>query len=257
MAVKTVSIKQLGRNYKISSNFKLAEMACKNGADTVKYSTELMAKLEELRAYVGGTIGINSGYRTTAYNKQIGGATGSLHTKGTAADIVVKKDGQRVSAKLICCLCVELGFGGVALISDYAVHVDVRTGSTYRGDERKGYGNNVKNGDFYTYFGIKPSQVTALKAKPAVVEPVKPAEPVKKEEEEMTQEQFNKMMDVWIAERSKLEPADWSKEARAWAEKDENGQALIQGTGTGQAYQMFMTREQMITILHRLVKRWM
>lgn len=254
MAVKTVSIKQLGRNYKISPNFKLSEMACKNGADTVKYSTELMAKLEELRAYVGGTIGINSGYRTTAYNKKVGGATGSLHTKGTAADIVVKKDGKRVSAKLICCLCVELGFGGVALISDYAVHVDVRTGSKYRGDERKGYGNNVKNGDFYAYFGVKPSQVTALKAKPAVVEPVKPVE---KEEEEMTQEQFNKMMDVYLAERAKQEPADWSKEAREWAEKDENGQALVQGTGTGQAYKMFLTREEMVTILHRLVKRWM
>lgn len=254
MGVKTVSIKKLGRNYKISPNFKLSEMACKDGTDTVKYSEELMAKLEELRAYVGGTIGINSGYRTAAYNKKIGGATGSLHTKGTAADIVVKKDGKRISSKLICCLCADLGFGGVALISDYAVHVDVRTNGKYRGDERKGYGNNVKNGDFYSYFGVKSSQVKALHA-----EQVKPVEKpiVKEEEEEMTQEQFNKMMDVYLTEKAKKEPSSWSAEARAWAENDANGQALVQGTGSGQEYQMFLTREQMVTILHRLVKRWL
>ena len=42
--------------------------------------------LDPLREKVGA-IRITSGYRTPAYNKQIGGATNSQHCKGEAADI--------------------------------------------------------------------------------------------------------------------------------------------------------------------------
>lgn len=252
MTIKTVSISKLGKNYQISPNFKLYEMACKDGSNTVKYSEELMAKLEELRTYIGGTITINSGYRTSSYNKKIGGATYSQHIYGTAADIVVKKDGKVISGKLICCLCQTLGFKGIGYISENATHVDMRASGSYKGDERRGYGGNV-GGDFYKYFKISKEQINALRAKTVVTEKPKEVEV----EEEMTQEQFNKMMDVYLADLAKKEPNAWSAEARAWAENDANGQALVQGTGSGQAYQMFLTREQMITILHRLVKRWM
>ena len=155
----------MGRDYLISPLFTLNEMACKDGSDEVLYSTELMSMLEKLRSYGGFTVHINSGYRSPSYNRKIGGASKSQHTLGTAADIVVKKDGKCVSGKLICCLCQDLGFRGVALIkgSGYAVHVDMRASGTYRGDENHGYGNNV-GGDFYRYFGIKKSQVEALKA---------------------------------------------------------------------------------------------
>lgn len=165
MEIKTAYISKQGKGYKISDHFNLAEMASRDGSDKVLYSTDLMAMLEKLRAYGGFTIRINSGYRSPAYNRKIGGASKSQHTLGTAADIVVKKDGKRVSGKLICCLCQDLGFRGVALIkgSGYAVHVDMRSSGTYRGDENHGYSNNV-GGDFYLYFGIKKSQVEALKA---------------------------------------------------------------------------------------------
>lgn len=165
MAVKTAYISKQGRDYRISKNFKLREFASKDGADKVLYSDDLLSMLEKLRSYIGGTIGINSGYRSPAYNKRIGGASRSKHTQGYAADIVVKKNGKRVSGKLICCLCQTLGFKGVALIkgSGYAVHVDMRPSGIYRGDENHGYSNNV-GGDFYRYFGISKSQVTALKS---------------------------------------------------------------------------------------------
>lgn len=162
MSVKTVYISKVGRDYQISPHFKLSEFACKNGADTVLYSTELLDRLEELRAYGGFTVSINSGYRTAAYNRKIGGATNSQHIKGTAADIVVRKDGEVVNAKSICCLCQSLGFKGIGYISANAVHVDMRTSGSYRGDERKGYSGNV-GGDFYKYFGIDKAQITALK----------------------------------------------------------------------------------------------
>lgn len=165
MAVKTGYISKLGKNYKISEHFKAREFACRDGSDKFLYSTELFAMLEELRAFGGFTIGINSGYRSSSYNRKIGGASKSTHTQGYAADIVVKKDGKRVSGKLICALCQTLGFQGVAYIkgSGYAVHVDMSPSRIYRGDERYGYGNNV-GGDFYKYFGVTQAQIKALKA---------------------------------------------------------------------------------------------
>ena len=236
MAIKTVYKSKVGKDFKISDHFTLSEMACKDGTDKVLYSTELMNKLEQLRAYGGFTISVNSGYRSPAYNKKIGGATNSQHTKGTAADIVVKKNGKPVSGKLICCLCQTLGFRGVAYISESAVHVDMRSSGSYRGDERKGYSGNVGN-DFYRYFGITKNQVEALKI-----------ENESKEDEEMTQQQFNDMMNVWIAQQAAKEPEEWSKEDREWAE--ENG--IIKGTGAGYSYRSYCTREQMVAFLHRL-----
>lgn len=241
--IKTVSIKKLGRDYNISPHFKLSEMACKDGSDKVLYSTELMEKLEDLRAYGGFTVSINSGYRTPAYNKKIGGASRSQHVLGTAADIVVKKSGAVVNAKKVCCLCQSLGFKGIGYISVNATHVDMRASGSYHGDERRGYGGNVS--DFYRYFNIGKSEIEALKASQ---KPVKPAE--NKEVKTVTQTEFNAMMYSWIASQAAKEPGEWSAEARAWAES--NG--IIKGTGAGMSYGAYCTREMMIEFLYRFSK---
>ncbi len=133
MSVKIAYISKLGAGYPISNHFTLSEMRCKDGSDKVLYSIELLNKLEELRSYGGFTITINSGYRTEAYNKKIGGASASQHLKGTAADIVVKKDGVTVDAKKICCLCQALGFKGIGYISNNATHVDMRANGNNTG----------------------------------------------------------------------------------------------------------------------------
>lgn len=79
-------------NIKIGEFFTLGEMI-KNG-DTVSYEemismTTLVAKvLDFIRKNFGVTI-ITSGYRSKEYNKKIGGATNSQHTKGEAADIIL------------------------------------------------------------------------------------------------------------------------------------------------------------------------
>lgn len=233
MAIKTVYKSKLGANYKISDHFKLSEMACKDDSDKVMYSTDLLNKLEQLRAYGGFTITINSGYRSASHNKKVGGATNSQHTKGTAADIVVKKNGKTVSGKLICCLCQSLGFKGIGYISETAVHVDMRESGSYRGDERKGYSANV-GGDFYRYFNIRKSEINALKDK-------------EQEEDKVTQQQFDEMMNNWIARQAAKEPSAWSEKDREWAE--ENG--IIKGTGAGFSYLSYCTREQMVAFLHR------
>ena len=241
MSVITYSIKKYGRDYKISPSFKLGEMACKDGSDTVLVSQELMKMLEQLRSYVGGTITISSGYRTAAHNKKVGGAASSQHLFGTAADIIVKRNGIVIPAKKICCLCQYLGFKGVGFINNNSVHVDMRTSGSYRGDERKGYSGNV-GGNFFTYFGLQVSDILALKVK----EP-EPETQKQEVEEEVTQEQFDKFMENWLEARAKKSPASWSKTDREWAEK--NG--IIKGTGNGMEYQSYVTREQMVAFLHR------
>lgn len=235
MPIQSVSLAALGREHPISSHFTLGEFASKDGADIVRYSTELFAKLEELRAYGGFTVHINSGYRSAKHNRAVGGASLSQHVEGTAADIVVKKNGVSVDSRLICCLCQSLGFKGVAYISKTAVHVDMRESGTYRGDERKGYGGNV-GGDFYQYFGIDKAQIKALKVQ-------------KEEEEAMTQEQFDKMMTAYLARQAAAAPGDWSADARRWAEE----KGLIRGDERGDmAYGRFCTREEVVVMLYRL-----
>lgn len=243
MAVRTYYVSKLGRDFQVSPHFKLREFQSQDGADKVLIADELLAKLEELRAYGGFVITINSGYRSAAHNKKVGGASNSSHTRGLAADIKAKKDGSYVSAELICALCQTLGFDGVAYINANSVHLDMAN-RTYRGDERNGYGNNV-GGDFYSYFDITKAQVEALRVRQEA------EKPPKKEEDKMTQEQFSLMMNKWIAEQAAKEPGEWSKDAREWAEKE----GIILGTGAGNSYQAPCTREQMIEFLYRLAKK--
>lgn len=247
MSVKTAYISRVGGECKISPHFTLGEFASKDGADLVKYSTDLLALLEELRRFGGFTIEINSGYRTASYNRAIGGASKSQHVEGTAADITVKRDGQVVDAALICCLCQYLDFPGIAYISPRSVHVDMRENGTYRGDERKGYRNNVPNGDFYSFLGVKKSQVEALK--------VKKEEPVESEEEEMTKEEVKSIVYEVIAEmmtkKESEPPADWSKDAREWAKTSD----IIKGTDKGDEWKSPVDREQLTTIIYRVMQK--
>lgn len=73
----------------LSENFRVREFACKDGSDKILVDTDLVALLQKIRDHFGAAVSINSAYRTPAHNKAVGGATGSQHVKGTAADIVV------------------------------------------------------------------------------------------------------------------------------------------------------------------------
>ena len=72
------------------------------------------------------------------------------------------------------------------------------------------------------------------------------------EDDDMTQERFNEMMDNYMKERAELEPSKWSEQARAWAEN--NG--LINGDAQGRTmYKKYMTREEVITVLYRAMNK--
>lgn len=242
MPILTASLTARGRSYPISPHFTLGEFASGDGADLVRYSTELLALLEQLRGD-DLTVVINSGYRTAAHNKAVGGASRSQHVEGTAADVMVLFEGKPLDARYLCCRCQTLGFPGVAYISATAVHLDARTKGIYRGDERKNYRGNVNN-DFYTYFGLTKAEVDGYFAQFTTTD--------EQEERPMTQQQFNEMMDSYLAQRAAAQPSDWSLDARRWAEQ----QGIIQGDGKGNyRYQSPCTREEVITFLYRAVEK--
>lgn len=68
-------------------------------------------------------------------------------------------------------------------------------------------------------------------------------------DENMTQEKFNQMMNVYLDQLATEAPSPWSAEERDWAESV----GLIKGNQEGtKMYKSFTTREQMVIFLYRL-----
>lgn len=148
-------------NPQLSPHFCAREFRCKcSSPHTFQVSEQLISMLERLYTALDcGKIIVSSGYRCAAHDKAVGGNGAGQHTKGTAADVVCyDKSGSVISAKTVCCKAQDLGFGGIANITGAytSVHLDVRTGSRYYGDETKG--TNTVTSDFYSYFGIAKAQ---------------------------------------------------------------------------------------------------
>ena len=131
--IKTYSVKKDGGTY-LSDNFKVKEFACNDGSDTVLISDELVDLLQNIRDHFGVAVVINSGYRTSAYNKKVGGVSNSQHVKGTAADIVAKGVDPLTVAQYAEYLMPNSG--GIGVYQTFT-HVDVRT-SRSRWDNRSG-----------------------------------------------------------------------------------------------------------------------
>lgn len=68
------------------------------------------------------------------------------------------------------------------------------------------------------------------------------------DDEEVTQEQFNKMMEVYLTQLAEKDGDSWSQSAREWAEST----GLIKGDANGnKQYKNFCTREAMVVFLKR------
>ncbi len=157
MSVK-VFCKKKDKNIKLSEHFKVKEFACNDG-DKILVDMMLIEMLEKLRLVLRcEKVVINSGYRTPAHDRAVGGSGSGQHTKGKAVDVICYDKEGKISAKLVCCAAENLGFTGIGYISAYSTHVDVRSGSKWWGDETKCNKSISKiNGSssFYDYFGIK------------------------------------------------------------------------------------------------------
>ena len=162
MAVKTF---KYNANIQLTRNFNSDEFKCKGKGhkhDT-KIDVELVKQLQEFMNRNGyNKAVISSAYRCKEHNKSVGGSSGSNHCKGKAVDICFYKDNKKVPAKEVCCKAQDYGFKGIAYIDKNHVHLDNRTIGKYRGDETKGYSNNVPNGDFYKYFNIPRYDLTRV-----------------------------------------------------------------------------------------------
>ncbi len=106
---------------RLSEHFKVKEFACKDGSDTVLIDQQLVYYCEMIRIHFGKPITVNSGYRTPAYNKRVGGAGGSYHMKGMAADIVVSG----VSPQRVAQYAEEIGVQALHAYNTFT-HIDTR-----------------------------------------------------------------------------------------------------------------------------------
>lgn len=104
---------------KLSEHFTTAEFACHHCGKVV-VEPELVRRLEVLRGILGRPITIVSGYRCAVHNRAVGGARGSKHVLGQAADLQTRT----------CTLAQAraAGFTGIGFCAGWVVHVDVRPG---------------------------------------------------------------------------------------------------------------------------------
>lgn len=75
---------------RLAPDFKVRELRCRDGSDTVMVDEALTVVLQCIREHFGKPVTITSGYRTAAHNAAVGGAKSSQHLLGRAADIRVE-----------------------------------------------------------------------------------------------------------------------------------------------------------------------
>lgn len=113
---------------KVSDHFYSTEFDCHgNGccSQTV-INEDLIVLIEKIRTFFDAPITITSPYRCQIHNSRINGAPGSRHSRGDAADIVVKGVAPRKVAQFAESIGV-LGIGLYETSSDgYFVHIDTR-----------------------------------------------------------------------------------------------------------------------------------
>lgn len=147
---------------KLSEHFKVSEFKCKcGGTHNTLVAEDLVTKLEQLRTALNcSKIIINSGYRCSAHDKNVGGSGTGQHTTGKAADIVCyDSSGKAISSRKVTCAAQDIGFSGIANIDNTytATHVDVAS-RTWRGDETVTTASSVCS-DFYSHWGLSKTDV--------------------------------------------------------------------------------------------------
>jgi hypothetical protein len=121
-AIRIFSKKEEGEVY-LTANFKVKEFASKDGQDKLALHLPMVRQLQKIRDHFGKAVTINSGYRSKAHNKKVGGASNSYHVKGRAFDIVVKG----VRPADVARYASEIGIKGIIRYNTFT-HVDSRPG---------------------------------------------------------------------------------------------------------------------------------
>lgn len=112
----------------IAKHFNVSEFKCKGHlcCSTTLIDDTLVTYLQIIREHFNEPVTINSGYRCDKHNKKVGGATGSRHTKGQAADITVRN----ITPLQVAQYAESIGVCGIGLYETpedgYFVHIDTR-----------------------------------------------------------------------------------------------------------------------------------
>lgn len=150
----------------LSKNFGVPEFSChgQGCCDITLIDTDLVAIEQDMRDHFGAPVTNTSAYRCPVHNRNVGGATGSRHTKGQAADFVVAGHAPRECAQYL----ESRGVMGIGLyesrVDGYFVHVDTRTVKSYWYGQAQAYRST-----FGPYIGkpanpAKPSKPTIIDA---------------------------------------------------------------------------------------------
>ena len=165
MAVKTYTKTAV---IQLTEHFNSREFRCglsrPCSCTTTLIDSDLLDILERIHKRCSETLGrtvtitITSGYRCPSYNRSVGGATGSYHSKGMAADIVVSGFLPRQVAAIAESLGV-LGIGLYETDSDgHFVHVDSRKTKSFWYGQAQAYRSTF--GGAATASTVKPSTGT-------------------------------------------------------------------------------------------------
>lgn len=129
----------------ITDHFRREEFDCHDGTKYPEGMIQMRLRplcevLEEIRLDVKSPIHISSGYRTSDYNKLIGGARFSQHMAGRAADIWVDNMSASALQDRIRRLydSGHIHIGGLGWYPTF-VHIDIRMGTrliTWMGNRR-------------------------------------------------------------------------------------------------------------------------
>lgn len=144
-----------GQAVKLSANFNSSEFDCHGSgccSQTI-INPQLVKYLQQIRDHFNAPITITSAYRCPTHNSRVGGAPGSRHSKGDAADIVVKGRTPREVAKY----AESIGIKGIGLYETsadgYFVHIDTRSTKSFW------YGQNEQ---LRTTFGGSSGSTTTI-----------------------------------------------------------------------------------------------
>ncbi len=105
----------------VAANFVLEELMSWRKGQYGVFQSHVVEHLQALRDASGGSITVNSGYRSPGYNAGVGGVTHSRHMYGDAADMVPSG----TSLQGLADLCYAEGAGYVGMYSSF-VHCDWR-----------------------------------------------------------------------------------------------------------------------------------
>lgn len=144
-------------------SFSPQELACR-GTGQLMLVPEAMDKLQALRDRIGRPIIINSGYRSPAHNKAVGGAKASRHMLGLAFDC--RQDNQNPQEFIEAAIAV--GFRGIGTYpKQNFIHVDGRVAQARWGSPFKA---RASTPDFSPEAARAPETVAEdVEAKSAIV----------------------------------------------------------------------------------------